>query len=92
MDNKELVNDIGKIIKSFQESMKAHLPALKDEVNTLIETKCNQSNTIEYVLDTLLSLTIHGVADDLFIRLLEYYKTVDTEGATFYWKEYDEQE
>jgi hypothetical protein len=35
---------------------------------------------------------MHGMGDKLFVRLLEYYKTVDPEGAMFYWNEYDKQE
>jgi len=85
------INDLVQIIRSFNESLKKHLPALENEVNILIESKCKENNAIEYVLDTLLSLTMHNIADNLFIRLLEYYKTVDAEGAMFYWKEYDEQ-
>ena len=44
------------------------------------------------MLDTILSLTYFGVGDDLYIKLLEYYKTVDAEGAAFYWNEYDKKE
>lgn len=54
--------------------------------------KSAESNIIEHQLDTLLSLTIHGVGDTLFIQLLEYYKTIDAEGAVFYWNEYDKEE
>ncbi len=85
------INDLVQIIRSFNESLKKHLPALEKEVNTLIESKCKDNNTIEHVLDTLLSLTMHNIADNLFIRLLEYYKTVDAEAAMFYWKEYDKE-
>ena len=49
-------------------------------------------NTIENTLDVLLSLTMHGFADDLFIKLLEYYKTINADGALFYWNEYDADE
>jgi hypothetical protein len=79
------------IIKDFNKSLKRHLPALKTEVNKLIAEKCKDKNTIENDLDTLLSLTMHGVGEKLFIKLLEYYKTIDVEGAAFYWNEYDEQ-
>lgn len=82
------MNDLVKLIESFNESLKAHLPVLESEVNRLIETRCKEGKMIEQVLDTLLSFT--GIADDLFIRLLEYYKTVDIEGALFYWEKYDE--
>jgi hypothetical protein len=90
--DKKLVDDISKIIQSFNESMQGYLPALEKEVNILIETKSKDGNSIEHSLDTLLSLTNHGMADDLFVRLLEYYKTVDSDGAIFYWNQYDEKE
>jgi len=91
MSDKAL-NDIKQIITQFNESIKQHLPLLESEVNTLISSKTTNRNAIEHCLDTLLSLTMHGIADNLFIRLLNYYKTVDSEGAGFYWNEYDKGE
>jgi hypothetical protein len=90
--DKHFFNEIKQIIESFNQSLTLHLPALENEVNGIIEHNSKDSNEIEHCLDTLLSLTIHGVADDLFIQLLEYYKTVDEEGALFYWNEYDDKE
>lgn len=86
---KNLHNIIVQIIQSFKNSLQAHLPALEKEVTALIETKCKDCRVIENYLDTLLSLTDHGVADELFIKLLDYYKTIDADGAAFYWNEYD---
>jgi len=90
--DKELINDISRIIQAFSESLQAHLPALENEITSLIESGSKDCQSIENSLDTLLSLTTYGVADDLFIKLLEYYKTVDAEGALFYWNEYDKEE
>lgn len=90
--SEKITNDIKQIIERFNETMKLQSPLLAIEVNILITSKCTDSNTIENCLDTLLTLTAHGFADDLFIRLLEYYKTVDAEGALFYWNEYDKTE
>ncbi len=90
--NKKLINDLSQIIQSFNDSLQAHLPALEGEISSLIESKNKDCQIIENCLDTLLSLTTHGVADDLFIKLLEYYKTIDVEGAAFYWNEYDKEE
>lgn len=90
--DRQFLNEIKHIIQSFNESLEAYLPALEKEINTLIETKNTDNHTIETCLDTLLSLASHGIADDLFIKLLEYYKTVDEEGALFYWNEYDDKE
>lgn len=83
---------IKQIIQQFGESIKRQLPLLESEVHRLITIKSTDSNAIENCLDTLLSLTMHGFANDLFISLLEYYKTIDAEGALFYWNEYDNTE
>lgn len=88
--NKQLVNDLKRIIDSFNQSLAQCLPTLGAEVNVLITSKSKDATEIEHYLDTLLSLTAHGVGDDLFVRLLEYYKTVDEDGAMFYWNEYDD--
>jgi len=89
--DKKLIKDISQIIQSFNDSLQAYLPALENEISLLIESKNRDCRVIENYLDILLSLTTHGVADDLFIKLLEYYKTVDAEGAAFYWNEYDKE-
>lgn len=85
----DLVKTIGALIKGFQQTLEEQLPLLKSEVYQLIENKSTDSMKIENYLDTLLSLSMHGVGDDIFIALLEYYKTIDETGARFYWNEYD---
>lgn len=90
MDN--LFNDLKSLIEDFNRSLETYLPALEKDVNQLINEKCTDKNTIENHLDTLLSLTMHGVGDKLYIRLIDYYKTIDAEGALFYWNEYDHQD
>jgi hypothetical protein len=91
MENEQF-GDIKKIILEFQDSLKSHLPALEAETNALIRSKSQNKNEIERHLDALLSLMDMGVGKDLFVRLLEYYKTVDAEGAMFYWNEFDKDE
>ncbi len=86
----DFFSDIKQIIESFQQSLSKYLPAMKSEVNSLIESKSTDSKLIEYYLGTLLSLSTHGIGNDLFIQLLEYYKTIDAAGARFYWDEFDE--
>lgn len=88
----ELVKDIKGLISSFHTQMEAHLPALKADVNRLIEEKSQENQAIEHLLDTLLSLATMGIGEQLFIQLVEYYKSVDSEGAAFYWNEFDSQE
>ncbi len=63
---------------------------LEQEVNTLIAQKSKDEHTIEHLLDTLVSLTTAGIGESLFIRLLEYYKTVNAEYAADYWRIFEE--
>lgn len=90
MREESLLNELVQMIKSFNESLKTQLPFLKLEINIIIKSKCTDTRTIETYLDTLLPLTMHGIGEDLFVRLVEYYRKVDSEGADFYWKEYEE--
>lgn len=89
---KEALEEISQLITAFQQNLQSYLPALETEINTIISEKSQNKNQIENTLETLLSLTTNGVADQLFIQLLDYYKTVDAEGAEFYWEEYDGEE
>lgn len=86
---KDVFKEIKELIGEFQESLAQLLPALEQEVDKLIQSKCSDKNIIEITLDTLLSLIDMGIGKDLFIKLLEYYKTIDLKGAVFYWNEYD---
>ena len=86
----DLFRSIKQSIEAFQESLKGHLPALEAEINYMIQSRNQDKNTIENTLDTLLSLVDMGIGKELFVRLLEYYKTLDAEGAAFYWNEYDQ--
>jgi hypothetical protein len=85
-----LLNGIGEAIRGFQTSMARHLPFLEQEVELLITQKSTDIKAIETLLDTLLSLTTAGIAIPLFIRLLEYYKTVNAEYAADYWRFFEE--
>jgi hypothetical protein len=87
-----LLNQLNEIIQTFQQSLQSHLPALECEINAIITNKVQNKNTIEYNLDVLISLIDMGVGNELFIKLLDYYKTIDAEGASFYWEEYDKKE
>jgi N-acetylglucosamine kinase-like BadF-type ATPase len=84
--------NIKETIRDFQQHLEQQMPAIAAEVNALIANETTDSNTIEHTLDSLLSLTEMGVGKDLYIRLLEYYKTIDAAGADFYWNEYDKEE
>jgi len=88
----EPFQDIKDFIHVFLENIKQQLPFFEAEIAALIAREEKDAMLIERQLDTLLSLTDLGIADELFIRLLEYYKSIDAEGAAFYWKEYDKEE
>ena len=85
----KLISQIGDVLKDFHKQLEEYLPELELEVNAIINKKDTNSKGIEKYLDTLLSLSRHGVGNSLYINLLEYYKSVDPEGAKFYWEEYD---
>jgi hypothetical protein len=89
---KDAFQELAGLINSFNERLAQQMPLLEDEIERLISSGNTENNTIENYLDTLLSLTMHDFGDALFIRLLEYYKTIDLDGAMFYWNEYDKQE
>lgn len=88
----DVLQEITGIINSFNEYLAKQMPLLEDEIERLTLSRNTENKTIEGYLDTMLSLKIHGVGDALFVRLLEYYKTIYIDGAKFYWNEYDEQE
>jgi hypothetical protein len=88
----KLVNDIGNAIPEFKKIMEAQMPALEAEVNGIIKRNSKDEREIGYALDTLLSLQDMGIGQDLFIRLLEYYKTFDAEAAADYWRYFDEKD
>ena len=90
--SEDLTKDLVEIIREFNAHLEQQLPALEQEINAMITGKTKDPKIIEHYLDTLLSLVSHGIGEKLLIRLLEYYKTIDLEGAMFYWNEYDKQE
>jgi len=89
---KDALHELSGLIHSLNEHLAQQVPLLENEIERLISSGNTEKNTIENYLDTLLSLTMHGFGDALFIRLIEYYKTIDLDGAIFYWNEYDQQE
>ena len=88
-DSDDNLSQIRETIKTFQQTLQSHLPALESEINAIITNKEQNKNNIEYSLDVLISLTDMGIGNELFIKLLDNYKTIDAERASFYWEEYD---
>jgi hypothetical protein len=87
---KDLVDQIMPQILSLKKLAKSQLPALQAELNFLIDTHSQDGNRIENLLDNFLNFMMLGVGEAQFIQLLEYYKTVDQEGAADYWRYYEE--
>lgn len=87
---KEFVDQIMPQILSLQNLVKSQLPALEVELNFLINTRSQDGHRIEHLLDNFLNFMLLGVGEAEFIQLLEYYKTVDAEGAADYWRYYEE--
>ena len=86
---KDAFADIKQSIADFQQSLKQHLPALENEIKSLVQSGSRDKNKIEHKLDTFPSIVQMGIGKELFVQLLEYYKTIDPEGTAFYWNEYD---
>ena len=90
--SKDLFQDIINCKQIYQNNLSQYLTALDADVNVLIRIKSQDSKNIEHHLDTLLSLTTMGLGVNLFVHLLDYYKTIDAEGELFYWNEYDKED
>ena len=84
------IDDIVRLIQAFHEKMKEMLPGLEAEVDQLIHSQSKDEKVIEQHLDTLLDLTQAGVGEELFIKLLEYAKTVNPKISADYWQYYQE--
>lgn len=90
--DKQLIEEIKSILEPLHSLMREQLPFLESEVEAIISRKETDSNTIGRCLDTMLSYTDHGMAIDSFMKLLDYYNTVDPESAAFYLKRYNQED
>lgn len=81
------IENIGKKIVALHHK---RLPVLEEKIDLLIASQTDDCHQIESTLDTLLDASAWGIGDHLFIRLLEYYKTIHPEGAATYWGYYEE--
>ncbi len=88
----KLLSDLKSAIEIFHKNLAMQMPYLQQEVNNIIQQNCTNHNIIERHLDTLLDLGMHNIGKDLFIQLLDYYKTINMKGAMFYWNEFDKEE
>ena len=76
-------------ITAFKASLQSHMPALEGEVNHFISTGEKDNMKIERMMDILIDVIQLGAGEPQFIRLLEYYKTINPEGAARYWEYFE---
>lgn len=88
----ELLNELADTIRSFHELFQEQRPLYESEIDFLIKSKSRNCLRIEQSLDTIRALSTHGQKDKLFIRLFEYYKTVDEKSALFFLDTYNQEE
>ncbi len=85
-----LSKELSEFIRQFREKLGTYLPPLRNAVDNIIAQESSDTNAIGSLLDSISSLMYAGIGHQLYLRLLEYYKTVDSEGADFYWRLYEE--
>ncbi len=86
----KMAEELAKLIRQSNKSLEAYLPPLQKAVDNIINQKNADRKAIEHLLDSLSSLLYAGIGHQLYLKLLEHYKTVDSEGADFYWTLYEE--
>jgi hypothetical protein len=86
--SEEFKDKIVHIIDSFNDSIKAQLPAIKSELDDLIKSKTKDANKIELHLNYLESIVELGIGNDIFIKLYNYLKSIHPENAEGYWNDY----
>ncbi len=79
---------ISKVIKKSFLSIQLQISAVEKEALQLIETRCTDTRTIEYYLDTLHSLHISGFKVKAYHRLIAYLETLDKKIAKWHRKEF----
>jgi len=91
MDEK-FITEIKGMFESLHERMRQNLPFWENEVDTLIANRETDRNKIEWTFDYLLDYTRHGIGNELYLRLIAYYRTVNPDGAASYLKIYQDEE
>ncbi len=91
MDEK-FIKEIRGMFESLHELMRQNLPFWENEVDIIIANKETDRKKIEWTFDYLLDYTRHGIGNELYLRLIAYYRTVNPEGAASYLEMYQEQE
>jgi hypothetical protein len=86
----DLIEELSVLIGQAREGLEASMLLLQDEADNIIIQKCRDISQIEHLLDNVSSLLYASIGHQLYLRLLEYYKPIDSEGANFYWNLYEE--
>ncbi len=82
-------SDIISLVHLLNDTLLLKLPSLEREVKQLIKAKSVDKILIENYLDTFILITTNGVGEKTFVKLLDYYKTVDANRAAFFWNQFD---
>ncbi len=77
------------ILDAFYKDIDDHLPNIGNLVDVYIDEQNLHKSEIEAVLKILLKITKMGKGEALYIRLLEYYKTINPERAKEFWTDFD---
>ena len=86
----KMAEKLAKLIRQTNKSLEACLPTFQKEVDSIINQKRTDTKEIEHLLDSLSSMLYADIGHQLYLKLLEYYKTIDKNGANFYWDMYEE--
>ena len=87
MDEK-IITEIRGMFEPIHERMRQNLSFWKNEIDLIIANKVIDQNKIERTFDYLLDYTRHGIGNELYLRLIAYYRTVNPEGAASYLQMY----
>lgn len=76
-------------IIDLRRQARASLPELRAEISDIIENKIVDEGRIGRTIDLILGLYEMGIGKKEFLRLNEYFKTIDPESAEFYRRSYE---
>jgi len=80
----KFIKEIRGMFESLHERMRQNLPFWENEIDTIIANKETDHNEIEWTFDYLLDYTRHGIGNEVYLRLINYYRTLNPEGAASY--------
>lgn len=81
--------DIENLVKRFHAVIANTLPVFEKDAKEIIASQSTDQEDIELTLDNLLEGTYIGLGDEAFVKLVDYYKTLNPERAMYFWNLYD---